>query len=261
MELFDAPTRFRKPLWFEVDVPREKAAVVSKLNKMKSDGWRALESMSLEELDALQAEAMKAVVNVDDFGYVKSDNDHDRAIYDACRAIKDQRYKLKQAKEDRYFIQSKRSGAIVEAAEHIRLAAYFIEEAYSIERDPDFYLSRVPAQLPAIDAATMTDYELQATIRAYEDELQSTPAPDHKLFAMMNTPAAKAIAAELKEQNEARAARLDMAMANSKAAREELNRREVDTAKAAARKEILQANLDEVLTELQGRITELEASK
>ena len=261
MELFDAPTRFRKPLWFEVDVPREKAAVVSKLNKMKSDGWRALESMSLEELDALKDEALGAAVSVDDFGYFKTDNDHDRAIFEACEAIKGQRYKIKQREADAYLEQVHRFNAVVEAASHIRAAVDLIESAQRIKRDTSCYLNAVPAELPAIDVTTMTDSELKAAERGYQDELSNAREPDHRLFAMMNTPGAVAIAAELKEQNEARAARLDMAMANSKAAREELNRREVDTARTAARKEILQANLDDVLAEMQGRIEELEASK
>ena len=258
----DMPPRKRKPApWYNDEIPRDKAAVVAKLNKMKNDGWRALESMSLEELDALQAEAEGAIYYVDDFGFTGLHTAHDRAIMEAREAIKDQRYKIRQREADAHLEQIHRFNAVVEAASHIRAAVDCIEAAQRIKRDPSFYLNVVPAELPAIDVTTMTDGELKAAERGYSDELSNAREPDHRLFAMMNTPGAVAIAAELKEQNEARAARIDMAMANSKAAREELERREVDTVKAAARNEILQANLDEVLTELQGRIEELEASK
>ena len=262
LEFFDRPPRKRKPApWFNDQIPRDKAAVVARLDKMKNDGWRALESMTIEELDELQKEAEGAAWYIDEFGFVGTDNAHDRTILETREAIKDQRYKIRRRESDAHLEQIHRHNAIVEAASHIRAALDCIEAAQRIERDTSCYLNAVPAKLPAIDAATMTDYELQATIREYDNELQSTSAPDHQLFAMMNTPTAKAIAAELKEQNEARAARIEIARVNRLAAREELERRKVDTVKKAVRKEVLQANLDDVITELQGRITELEASK
>ena len=245
----------------EIRIPRDKAKVVERLDAMKRDNWRALEGMTIDELNALQAEAEGAVVVVDDFGFASLDSPHDRTIMEAREAIKDQRYKIRRREADASLEQIQRHNAIVEAASHIRAAADCIETAHNMKRDPSHYLNRVPAQLAAIDAATMTDYELQATMREYDEERQRAQAPDHRLFAMMNTPAAKAITAELKEQNEAQAARIEAARVNSAAAREELDRREVDTARTAARNMLLQANLDDVIAEMQGRITELEASK
>ena len=258
----DLPPKKRQPKpWFGYQIPRDKAAVVARLDKMKSDGWRALESMTIEELDALQEEAEGASWYVDDFGFVGVDNDHDRTILEARAAINDQRHKIRQREADANLEQIHRHNAIAEAASHIRAALDCIETANNMERDPSHYLNAVPAPLPAIDAATMTDIELRVAMREYDEERQRAKAPDHKLFAMVNTPAAKAIAAELKKQNEASAARIKTAMTNSKAAREELERREFEAAKSVARNEILQTNLNDVIAELQGRIEELESSR
>ena len=244
----------------ETRIPRDKAKVVERLDAMKRDNWRALEGMTIDELNALQAEAEGAVVVVDDFGFASLDSPHDRTIMEAREAIKDQRYKIRQAIEDKRMEQIRRRNLIAEAAHHIGVARDLVESASRIERDADYWAHLVPRKPQPLDVDNMTDGELMHAIRECDAGLHN-PLPSYELFALLDTPASKALADELKEQNEAHQAKAEMMLANREAARAELERRKVNAAVSEARKEVINANLDDIVIELENRIKELEASR
>lgn len=247
----------------ENDIPRAKRQVVARLEAMEADNWRALEGMSIEELDALRAEAEGAYIGADDLGYtsVSLDNPHDRMIARARAAISDQRFKVRQAIEDRKLEQIKRRNLIAEAAHHIGAAVDLVEAARQISRDPEYWAHLVPRKPQPIDVDSMTDGELRGVIRECDEGGLHNPLPAASLFALLNTPASKALADELKEQNEAHQAKAEMLLANRAAARVELDKRKVNAAVSEARKEVISANLDDIVIELENRIKELEASR
>lgn len=260
----NAMNRFgnRKPFWLHDDeIPDDKVKVVARLDKMKSDNWRALETMSMQELDDLQSEAFNAVAHIDDFGFVDDSNPHDATITEACHAINRQKRINTERLYARAHEQDSRRSKIFAAANHIMQAAELLETAQRTELDPSYYEGFIPRYSEEIDLDAMSDGDLRLIIKGCNPATISKPLPDYSLLAMLNTPEAKAIAAEAKEQNRVFDKCFETSQANLTAAKDELERREVEAAKSAVRKDVLQENLDDVIAELQGRIAELEASK
>ena len=248
-------------LYPEPDVPFDKAKIVAKLDLMMLDGWKALEDLTIEELNELQAAAESAVMETDDYGFALDYNDHHKTIFEAREAIKAQRWKLQQEKTEKYLEQSKRRGMISGAANLIIEAINLIEEAYKIEPSPFAWNPMLPSQCEAIDPSTMTVADLNAVIRETNSDKTRMPLPDYSMIAMLKTPAAKAIAEELKEQDEVYRKRIEVSQSNRMAARVELSQREKKDAETATLNKEINENINDVVAELRNRIAELEAGK
>lgn len=251
-------------LYPQPDIPADKAKIVAKLDIMKLDGWKALESMTLQELDDLQAEAESAVIFVDEYGFTGLDNEHDHTIIEAREAIKRQRIKTRNKQYDERARQDNRRNALMSAAKHIMQAADQLEKAQQIKLDPSYYASLLPRYDHEVDVSAMTDGELEYFIRTYDPSIVGNPFPDHSVFALLKSPAAKSVAAELKEQNEIFSERYEIMCANYEAARaEQTRRRDEEREKAetlaATKRQINGTDTSDVIADLVNRIEELES--
>ena len=239
-----------------IDIPEDKAATVARLDAMRRDGWAALDSMSEAELAALEGEVDGAmVVNM------SVDHPHAVALQDARRAIKHRRSAFRRGYLLKHTAQSDRYKNIVYACSHIRKATELLDKAHEVAPDPNLDVNRAPEPFRPIDVTVMSDAELAQAIRVYEAELHREPPADFCVVAQLRTPAAKAIAAELKDRQEAFDALVASARINVDAARRELARRKKEEAERAERVAEIQANLTAVVADLQGRIADLEAGK
>lgn len=265
--IIEAMTRRKFPFLFEQpDIPADKAKVVARLDIMKLDGWRALESMTIDELNELQAEAESAVFSVDEYGFVDFSNEHDKTILEARKAINDQRHRIRQRESDKQTRQIKRRNVITEAAEHIRAAANLVETAYGIEPDAKYCEGLLPRHDYKIDPSSMTDGELDYFTRHHNPSEVANPFPDYSVLELLKTPTAKKLAAEVKKHNEAFQERYEIMRTNYAAARAEQLRRRDKAAKnaeaiAASKKELKNASMDDVVADLMNRITELESGR
>ena len=250
-------------LYSQPDIPADKAKVVARLDIMKLDGWRALESMTLEELDELQAEAEGAIVSVDEFGFTGFDNEHDKTIIEAREAIKMQRIKTRNRKYEELAKQDERRDCLVCAALSINKALNMLEKAQEIEPDPKYCEGLLPRYDYEIDPSDMTDGELDYFVRHYDPSQIANPFPDHSVLNLLKTPAAKTLAAEVKKHNEAFQERYEIMRTNYGAARAEQSRRR-DEARAkaetlaATKRQISETDTSDVIADLMSRIEELE---
>ena len=178
----DAPaqrraTRRKFPfLYGNPDIPADKMKIAAKLDIMKLDGWKALESMTIDELDALQAEAESAIINVDEFGFTGFENEHDRAIIEAREAIKQQRIRTRKKIYDERTKQDQRRNNLICAALSINKAVNLLEEAAKTEQDPVYCGGLLPRYDHEIDPSDMSDGELRCEIDVPTDPQQSTPS-------------------------------------------------------------------------------------
>lgn len=251
-------------LYGKPDIPVDKAKVVAKLDLMKLDGWKALEEMTLDELNELQAEAEGAIVSVNEFGFTGFDNEHDRAIIEAREAIKQQRRKVIDKKYEERAKQDQRRNDIVCAANFINRAANLLEEAAATEQDPVYCEGILPRYGYEIDPAAMTDGELDNFINNNHPSMVADPFPDYSTLELLKTPTAKKLAAEVKKHNEAFQKRHEIMRTNYEAAKAEQARRrdearEKAEALAAAKREIGFTDTNDVIADLVNRIEELES--
>lgn len=235
------------------DIPPEKAATVRKLDAMRQDGWTALESMSLADLDALEAEAESARV------VRPVEHPHLMSIADALTAIKRRRSAIRRAAVAKATEQQERYKSIFAAQLRITEAARALDAAQAIEFDPNATVNAIPAPFPAIDVSTASEGELRATIKACEAALTRKLPADSKSIALLKTSAAKSIADELKAREKALFAMQESARANMDAAKMELERRHNKAVENARRKAELEANLPSIVDDLQQRVAKLEA--
>lgn len=232
-------------------IPEEKAAIVARLDGMKCRDWAQVKAMGAAELDALEADIDSAVVIGLDYFHP-----HAQAIRDARKAVSKRRHAIKVEAMERDQRQRNRIDLIQQAENALQTAIEKLDAAYSIEPDPKYYA--VPTLEP-IDAATMTDEELTAVIRQCEQYATRRPIAAHDALAAIKTPAAKAIAAELKANAAAVETFKQAARANMDAAHAELARRDKLREEQAAREEAARADLLNEYIKLNARVAALES--
>lgn len=133
--------------------------------------------------------------------------------------------------------------------------------AFAIPLDASQGVNKMPEPFPPIDAQSMTDEELTGIIEQCKSVLNRKPSYDWRVIALLKTPAAKAIAAEEKKREEARAALAESARANLEAANAELEKRRNMQAEEEAHAADMQAHIVDIVADLQSRVKDLESAK
>lgn len=222
-------------------ITEEKAAIVSRLEAMRADGWRELESMDESQLDALEADVDACAVTINAF--------HPYAVarQDAYAAIRSERHKREAKRLQERSRQERRARLIADAASDIEHAVRMLDEASEIPYEP-----HEPAPVPSVDIETATDAELKAA-RISLASIANAPdksAERAALLELVKTDAAKAIGKELLKESKQETNRRTNAAELLAAIETEIRHREAVRAKEAETLEERVARLEAALQEV-----------
>ncbi len=239
----------------DATITEEKAAAAERFKAMKNDNWSALDGMTLDQLEEFEKEVNDAqVVGIDYF------SSHAQIIRDAHQAIKHERMKHTLADINRRNAINRRRSSISKAAHDIANAIELVDSANAIDRDAQDIAASNPSPMQQVDTESSSTDELRALVAQCEAELRhSANVPDFHLIALLKTPAAKAIAKELKESADAHSARAESVRANLDAAKAEIDKREAAEREKAAANEAATANLADTISNLESRLNAIES--
>lgn len=231
-------------------ITERKAEIVARLDQMRANGWKELESMTGDELAALHDEVDEANVILNDL----DPNPHNRIRFDAYAAIKAERLKRSRAAWDRQQKQQTRRDNINRAVNNIREAIELIDVANGI---PD--CSRQVQEPPTIDVANATDIQLQTAREEcwkIANLEPSTAEDDAKLIQLLKTPASKAVSNGLREHGQEYEARQAQARELRESIIAEQERR--DAVRAAEEEALRPKTLLERIEQLESQLAEKE---
>ena len=222
-------------------ITEEKAATVSRLEAMRADGWRELESMDASQLDALESDVDACAVTINAF--------HPYAVArkDAYAAIRAERHKREAKRIQERSRQERRARLIADAGNDIEHADRMLDEALAIPYEP-----HEPAPVPSVDIETATDAELKAARISLASIANDTGKSTHyaALLGLVKTDAAHAIGKELLKKSKQEINRRTNAAELLAAIETEIRHREAVRAKKAEpleeRVERLESALQEV---------------
>lgn len=237
------------------EIPPEKAAAAEKFKAMRDDNWSALDGMTLDQLEEFEHEVNDAhVFGIDAFSF------HAQILREAHEAIKRERSKIKYAEWQRDNKRAERRKAIRDAVDSIAKAIELADKANAIDRDEKDVATSNPSPMQQVDTESSSTDELYAIAAQCEAELKNgATVPDFRLIALLKTPAAKAIAKELKESADAHSARAESVRSNLDAAKAEIDKREAAEREKAAANEAATANLADTISNLESRLNAIES--
>lgn len=165
-------------------------AVSEKLTRMQADDWREVKAMDASQLDAFMDELNRTG------RHYESTHPFVALRAEAVKAIKKVRSEMYMTAFQRSQQQQTRQTNIMGAAQRIREAVKLLEDANEI---PD--LTGKPTMPPSLDVASASDAQLAAAnaeCLGIVREIPSSFTDDAQAISLLKTPAAKAIAPELR---------------------------------------------------------------